>query len=261
MLPAPHTPLTLPPHTLAPTPPQDEEDLEAEEYMRAGYAAARGQKAGAGAGAGAPTSPPAATKPALEPSPFAGARKEAGGEAGGGAGAEGAGAAGGEPAPKPQLQVKIGGAEALTGGQLDTGERRGLGGLEPSTALQLLLRCMEGSLPFMLPRCRPRSAGHRRARPRRTRTPHPPRPACPPVFEEMHGVGSPGDLTPRAPLEHRFDRLYVVLISLHGLVRGERMELGRDSDTGGQVGRRAGGRCCWAGRVMGGQAWLAAEGV
>ncbi|CAM6120834.1 unnamed protein product [Calypogeia fissa] len=30
-------------------------------------------------------------------------------------------------------------------------------------------------------------------------------------------------------------KLYMVLISLHGLVRGENMELGRDSDTGGQV--------------------------
>ncbi|KAL2499384.1 putative sucrose-phosphate synthase 4 [Abeliophyllum distichum] len=30
-------------------------------------------------------------------------------------------------------------------------------------------------------------------------------------------------------------QLYIVLISLHGLVRGENMELGRDSDTGGQV--------------------------
>lgn len=30
-------------------------------------------------------------------------------------------------------------------------------------------------------------------------------------------------------------KLYVVLISLHGLIRGENMELGRDSDTGGQV--------------------------
>lgn len=30
-------------------------------------------------------------------------------------------------------------------------------------------------------------------------------------------------------------RLYVIMISLHGLVRGENMELGRDSDTGGQV--------------------------
>ncbi|KAK4759937.1 hypothetical protein SAY87_023068 [Trapa incisa] len=30
-------------------------------------------------------------------------------------------------------------------------------------------------------------------------------------------------------------RLYLVLISLHGLIRGENMELGRDSDTGGQV--------------------------
>eukprot|EP00250_Pteridium_aquilinum_P019358 c24397_g1_i1 orf=187-3420(+) len=30
-------------------------------------------------------------------------------------------------------------------------------------------------------------------------------------------------------------RLYIVMISLHGLVRGDSMELGRDSDTGGQV--------------------------
>ncbi|KAK8952792.1 Sucrose-phosphate synthase [Platanthera guangdongensis] len=30
-------------------------------------------------------------------------------------------------------------------------------------------------------------------------------------------------------------KVYIVLISLHGLVRGENMELGRDSDTGGQV--------------------------
>uniref|UniRef100_M8BZK7 sucrose-phosphate synthase n=1 Tax=Aegilops tauschii TaxID=37682 RepID=M8BZK7_AEGTA len=29
--------------------------------------------------------------------------------------------------------------------------------------------------------------------------------------------------------------LYIVLVSIHGLVRGENMELGRDSDTGGQV--------------------------
>ncbi|BAT88868.1 hypothetical protein VIGAN_05250300 [Vigna angularis var. angularis] len=30
-------------------------------------------------------------------------------------------------------------------------------------------------------------------------------------------------------------KLYLVLLSLHGLVRGENMELGRDSDTGGQI--------------------------
>ncbi|KAK9919093.1 hypothetical protein WJX75_009336 [Coccomyxa subellipsoidea] len=35
--------------------------------------------------------------------------------------------------------------------------------------------------------------------------------------------------------EGRVDGLYLVLISLHGLVRGERMELGKDPDTGGQV--------------------------
>ncbi|XP_057958096.1 probable sucrose-phosphate synthase 2 isoform X2 [Malania oleifera] len=35
--------------------------------------------------------------------------------------------------------------------------------------------------------------------------------------------------------DNKEKRLYIVLISLHGLVRGENMELGRDSDTGGQV--------------------------
>ncbi|KAF5187729.1 Sucrose-phosphate synthase [Thalictrum thalictroides] len=35
--------------------------------------------------------------------------------------------------------------------------------------------------------------------------------------------------------EDKSKRLYIVLISLHGLVRGDNMELGRDSDTGGQV--------------------------
>ncbi|CAM8995866.1 unnamed protein product [Rhodiola kirilowii] len=35
--------------------------------------------------------------------------------------------------------------------------------------------------------------------------------------------------------EDKSENLYIVLISMHGLVRGENMELGRDSDTGGQV--------------------------
>ncbi|XP_024533254.1 probable sucrose-phosphate synthase 3 [Selaginella moellendorffii] len=35
--------------------------------------------------------------------------------------------------------------------------------------------------------------------------------------------------------QHKERKLYIVMISLHGLVRGENMELGRDSDTGGQV--------------------------
>ncbi|XP_073013680.1 probable sucrose-phosphate synthase 2 [Typha latifolia] len=35
--------------------------------------------------------------------------------------------------------------------------------------------------------------------------------------------------------DNKGKKLYIVLISLHGLVRGENMELGRDSDTGGQV--------------------------
>jgi hypothetical protein len=37
------------------------------------------------------------------------------------------------------------------------------------------------------------------------------------------------------PFHGRVDRLYLVLISMHGLVRGENMELGKDADTGGQV--------------------------
>ncbi|KAL6011291.1 sporulation-specific protein 2 [Asimina triloba] len=53
--------------------------------------------------------------------------------------------------------------------------------------------------------------------------------------------------TPRKPFQRNFSdlpvwsddnkgkNLYIILISLHGLVRGENMELGRDSDTGGQV--------------------------
>ncbi|CAA7039067.1 unnamed protein product [Microthlaspi erraticum] len=35
--------------------------------------------------------------------------------------------------------------------------------------------------------------------------------------------------------QHKEKKLYIVLISLHGLIRGENMELGRGSDTGGQV--------------------------
>lgn len=36
-------------------------------------------------------------------------------------------------------------------------------------------------------------------------------------------------------INHKGKKLYIVLISIHGLIRGENMELGRDSDTGGQV--------------------------
>ncbi len=35
--------------------------------------------------------------------------------------------------------------------------------------------------------------------------------------------------------QNRVDGLYIVLISMHGLIRGQHMELGRDADTGGQV--------------------------
>jgi sucrose-phosphate synthase len=57
------------------------------------------------------------------------------------------------------------------------------------------------------------------------------------LFEDF--MLSPSDATPLGASykmePQRLDRLYVVMISLHGLIRGDRMELGRDSDTGGQV--------------------------
>ena len=60
--------------------------------------------------------------------------------------------------------------------------------------------------------------------------------------------------------ENRFERLYVVLISLHGLVRSQCMELGRDADTGGQVSDRSvvlAWHCRCAGGIGGTTFWLA----
>eukprot|EP00803_Ostreobium_quekettii_P010053 evm.model.scf_603.4 EVM.evm.TU.scf_603.4 scf_603:21080-24472(-) len=47
----------------------------------------------------------------------------------------------------------------------------------------------------------------------------------------------PEEPTDRAAdgLEQRVDGLYILMVSLHGLVSGKKMELGRDPDTGGQV--------------------------
>ena len=47
--------------------------------------------------------------------------------------------------------------------------------------------------------------------------------------------GTGGGIDPL--LINAFPRLYIILVSLHGLVRGSKMELGRDADTGGQVNR------------------------
>ena len=61
-------------------------------------------------------------------------------------------------------------------------------------------------------------------------TPHPP-PA-------LDSARSDAPSTARAvtdPFANRVDGLYIVLASMHGLVRGTAMELGRDPDTGGQV--------------------------
>jgi sucrose-phosphate synthase len=52
------------------------------------------------------------------------------------------------------------------------------------------------------------------------------------VDDDLLLLAAPPD---SAAPEHRLDRLYVIMISMHGLVRGDEMELGRDSDTGGQV--------------------------
>ncbi len=35
--------------------------------------------------------------------------------------------------------------------------------------------------------------------------------------------------------ESKTDSLYILMISIHGLIRGENLELGRDADTGGQT--------------------------
>ncbi|KAL2530956.1 putative sucrose-phosphate synthase 3 [Forsythia ovata] len=65
--------------------------------------------------------------------------------------------------------------------------------------------------------------------------------------EKGDGLGEIGIDSPRKKIQRNFSnvevwsdnkkekKLYIVLISLHGLVRGENMELGRDSDTGGQI--------------------------
>lgn len=46
------------------------------------------------------------------------------------------------------------------------------------------------------------------------------------------------------PPQGRVEGLYIVLISLHGLVRGQHMELGKDADTGGQVCMHGVSACC-----------------
>lgn len=70
------------------------------------------------------------------------------------------------------------------------------------------------------------------------------------ILGDLPQSGELGDFTPRKKTFQRnfsdvgqlwsdddntSKKLYIVLISLHGLVRGENMELGRDSDTGGQI--------------------------
>jgi len=64
--------------------------------------------------------------------------------------------------------------------------------------------------------------------------------------DERDAILTPPE-TPGSPLYNRDElqvtadrcpKLYCVLISMHGLVRGEHMELGKDPDTGGQVGGR-----------------------
>ena len=56
-------------------------------------------------------------------------------------------------------------------------------------------------------------------------------------FTQDEEDSSPQDVS--AFFDRRVDGLYIILISLHGLVRGDQMELGKDPDTGGQVGTSA----------------------
>lgn len=51
-------------------------------------------------------------------------------------------------------------------------------------------------------------------------------------FTSEEDISSPQDVS---VFDRRVDGLYIILISLHGLVRGKQMELGKDPDTGGQV--------------------------
>ncbi|KAJ1704093.1 hypothetical protein LUZ63_003872 [Rhynchospora breviuscula] len=69
------------------------------------------------------------------------------------------------------------------------------------------------------------------------------------ILYELPQSGDAGDSTPRRKAfqrnssdvghiwndDNQSKKLYIVLVSLHGLVRSENMELGRDSDTGGQI--------------------------
>ncbi|KAL2636358.1 hypothetical protein R1flu_007837 [Riccia fluitans] len=63
------------------------------------------------------------------------------------------------------------------------------------------------------------------------------RPELAPIAEGTEiSIGKPGGAAEAtSPGQKPAKKLYIVLISLHGLVRGDNMELGRDSDTGGQV--------------------------
>ena len=68
------------------------------------------------------------------------------------------------------------------------------------------------------------------------------------LSENLRGLSLADDLSPSAAeavgadvFDGRVDGLYIILISLHGLVRGDKMELGKDADTGGQVC----GDYCW----------------
>lgn len=62
------------------------------------------------------------------------------------------------------------------------------------------------------------------------------------TLDDPEDISSPQDVS--AFFDHRVDGLYIILISLHGLVRGQQMELGKDPDTGGQVGISLCSKCC-----------------
>ncbi|QEG25216.1 HAD family hydrolase [Mariniblastus fucicola] len=55
------------------------------------------------------------------------------------------------------------------------------------------------------------------------------------MISELINTHSPLDTEQAAAPKPKNDGLKIMMISLHGLVRGDEMELGRDADTGGQV--------------------------
>ena len=53
--------------------------------------------------------------------------------------------------------------------------------------------------------------------------------------KEWSQLSSDIGINNEAVMNEANDGLYIVLLSIHGLIRGQNLELGRDADTGGQT--------------------------